>query len=227
MSSLLNLNPYSAPPEPAQTHQAKTKVGADPPKVTETLDVREVSERDASEAADDSSAEESTEFEIVLGRRQVASTSLVAIVLVSVFSGVSYLIGKSMAPKAAAEEMVTTRAPAVQAPAAPAPAPPAPAPYPTLPQQQPKTINAPLFAEAIPGQVYLQVGVIEKGPAGIWAEGLRTHGLDAFVAPGPGDGLMLWRVMIGPLPDPPSYQRAKDALNSLGLTNFGRRYSSQ
>jgi len=33
--------------------------------------------------------------------------------------------------------------------------------------------------------------------------------------------------MIGPLPDPQSYQRAKDALNSLGLTNFGRRYSSQ
>jgi cell division septation protein DedD len=235
MTSLLNLNPYSAPPEPAETPPAKThpaktlpattNVVADPPKVTETLDVREVSERDASETGDDS-AEESTEFEIVLGRRQVASTSLVAIVLVSVFSGVSYLIGKSMAPKAAAPQAgVTTPVELPQAPPAPTPVPAVVKDQ--LPRLQSETTNAPLFAEAIPGQVYLQVGVIEKGPAGIWAEGLRTHGLNAFVAPGPGDGLMLWRVMIGPLPDPQSYQRAKDALNSLGLTNFGRRYSSQ
>jgi cell division septation protein DedD len=221
MTSLLNLDPYSAPPEPAQTHPAKTNAVAEAPKVIETLDVAA-----ASETADDSSAEDSAEFEIVLGRRQVASTSLVAIVLVSVFSGVSYLIGKSMAPKAVASPAVVT------APVDVPQAPPAPSPVPAVvkeqrPQAQSQTTNAPLFGEAITGQVYLQVGVIEKGPAGIWAEGLRTHGLNAFVAPGPGDGLNLWRVMIGPLPDPQSYQRAKDTLNSLGLTNFGRRYSSQ
>jgi cell division septation protein DedD len=98
-----------------------------------------------------------------------------------------------------------------------------------VPQQplseQPKVTATPVIGEAIQGQVYLQVGVIDKGPAVIWAEGLRTHGLDAFVSPGPTDGLGLWRVLIGPLPDPKSYQRAKDTLNSLSLTNFGRRYS--
>jgi cell division septation protein DedD len=215
MTSLLNLDPYSAPPEPAKTHEV-----AEAP-ARETIEVAAVSE-----TAEDSSADESTEFEIVLGRRQLASTSLVAIVLVSVFSGVSYLIGKSMGPKDAPAPAVVT------APVEASPAPAMPAPVPAvakeqLPRMRSEPINAPLFAEAIPGQVYLQVGVIEKGPAGIWAEGLRTHGLEAFVAPGPGDGLMLWRVMIGPLPDPQSYQRAKDALNALGLTNFGRRYSTQ
>jgi cell division septation protein DedD len=71
------------------------------------------------------------------------------------------------------------------------------------------------------------VGVIEKGLAAVWAEGLRTHGLEAFAAPGPSDGLNLWRVLIGPLPDPQAYQRAKDVLDTLGLTNFGRRYPPQ
>ena len=44
--------------------------------------------------------EESGEFEIVLGQRQIASTTLVLIVLVAILSALSYLIGKSMAPSA-------------------------------------------------------------------------------------------------------------------------------
>ena len=68
------------------------------------------------------------------------------------------------------------------------------------------------------------MGAIDKELAGIWAEGLRTHGLDAFVA----TGLTAneWRVVVGPLPDPQSYQRAKDTLDKLGITAFGRRYVS-
>jgi cell division septation protein DedD len=184
------------------------------------LNLQQSLEPPTSEPADEP-VEESAEFEIVLGRRQIASTSLVAIVLIAVFSGVSYLVGKSMAPKAEAAKIPSV---VEQTPVAP------PGPDPAMvPQQpaseQPKAAVTPVVGEAVPGQVYLQVGVIEKGPAIIWAEGLRTHGLDAFVSPGPTDGLGLWRVLIGPLPDPPSYQRAKDTLTSLSLTNFGRRYS--
>jgi cell division septation protein DedD len=165
---------------------------------------------------------ESGEYEIVLGRGQIASTSLVVVVLIAVFSGVSYLIGKSMAitAVAAAAPATTSRNPATTAPLPPVA-------LPALQQEQsPKEqiSTAPLFAEAVSGKVYIQVGVIDKGPAGIWAEGLRTHGLDAFVAPGPSDGLGLWRVMIGPLPDSQAYQQVKDILAKLGLTNFGRRY---
>jgi hypothetical protein len=166
--------------------------------------------------------EESSDYEIVVGRRQVAGIALVAIVLLAVFSGVSYLIGKSMANPA----VTATSAPVVPAPAVQVPAPQAPAPAPALPQQL-SSSTGPVLAEAVPGKVYLQVGVIEKGLAGIWAEGLRTHGLEAFAAPGPNDGLGLWRVLIGPIPDPQAYQRAKDALTALGLNNFGRRYPPQ
>jgi cell division septation protein DedD len=219
MASLLNLETYTAPPQPKVAVQEAPGTAASGTAAPETTGL---------ETAEPETVEDSAEFEIVLGRRQIASTSLVAIVLVAVFSGVSYLIGKSVAPRAqASTSAAVVPAPAGQAPAT-QPGAPDPATAPLLPQmRQPAATNAPIFGEAIAGQVYLQVGVIEKGPAAIWAEGLRTHGLDAFVAPGPGDGLMLWRVMIGPLPDPQSYQRAKDALNTLGLTNFGRRYSTQ
>jgi cell division septation protein DedD len=164
-------------------------------------------------------AEEFADYEIVLGRGQIASTGLVAIVLVAVFSGVSYLIGKSTALTAVA----ATSTPAVPAPLSHVSPPqtqaPTPGPTPALPTA------APLFEEAVTGKVYLQVGAIEKGLAAIWAEGLRTHGLDAFVAPGPSD--KEWRVLIGPIPDPQAFQRAKDALDNLGVFTFGRRYPPQ
>jgi cell division septation protein DedD len=126
-----------------------------------------------------------------------------------------------------------TPASVVQAPLAPAHVVPAnvqqtPAPTPALPVQspkeQPRTFTTPILSEAIVGKVYLQVGIIEKGSAATWAEGLRTHGLDAFVAPGPNDGLGLWRVLIGPLPDSKTFQGAKSTLDALGVPNFGRTY---
>jgi cell division septation protein DedD len=175
-------------------------------------------------------AVESVEFEVVVGHRQVAGVALLVLALLAVFSGVSYLIGRSMAPAAA---VAATRASVVQAPVAPAPVAPTnvqqtPAPAPALaaesPQEQSRTFTAPVFSEAIAGKVYLQVGIIEKGSAATWAEGLRTHGLDAFVAPGPSDGLGLWRVLIGPLPDSKTFQRAKSTLDALGVPNFGRTY---
>jgi hypothetical protein len=194
MTSLLNLEPYAKPPEPMPEP---------------VIDVAPAPE----------SAGEFAEYEIVVGRRQIAGAALVAIVLLAVFSGVSYLIGKSMTP-------VPVVVFANQAPVAPAPAPivPIPVTEPAPPAPVLRTITSPLFKEATPGQVYLQVGVIDRGLAGIWAEGLRNHGLDAFVAPGPKDGLGLSRVLIGSLPNPQAFERAKDTLDRLGVITFGRRY---
>ena len=157
------------------------------------------------------------DYEIVLGRAHFAGIGLAAIVLVAVFSGVAYSIGKSMASTAVVD---ATPALAVPLPEPPTPAPAAPAPISA--QEQTKTPAAPLFGDEVTGKVYLQVGAIEKGLAAIWAEGLRTHGLDAFVAPGPGD--KQWRVVIGPLPDSQAFQRAKDTLDRLQVNTFGRRY---
>lgn len=171
---------------------------------------------------DSRTLEETGEFEIVLGRRQIASTSLVVIVLVAILSAFSYLIGKSMTPNPVAA------APMVQATAAPAPVVQAPAPQsaPAVPQSTAALANsittAPLYSEEITGKVYIQVGAVPKGLAAIWAEGLRAHGLDAFVAPGPND--VSWRVVIGPLPDPQSYERTKNTLDAMGVATFGRRH---
>ena len=160
--------------------------------------------------------EEQGEFEIVMGRGQLASTLLLVLVLLVVFSGGAYVIGKTASARAVE--------PTVLFPPEIAPAQPAPAPAPVanvVPAAQPAGAQAPLYGDQLQGKVYLQVGAVDKGLAGIWAEGLRTHGLDAFVAPGPSD--KMWRVVIGPLPNPQAYQRAKDTLDRLNINNFGRK----
>jgi hypothetical protein len=224
MSGFLNLERYA---EPSAPEAPKAPEPAHPPHPNAASYV------DASHAVSHVD-EEFAEFEIVVGRRQIAGASLVAIVLLAVFSGVSYLIGKSMGPAAAA----ATPAPMGQSPVVQSPvvesgvvqvpvtqtAPPTPSSAPgAIAATEPTSASAPVFAAAIPGKVYLQVGAIEKGLGGIWAEGLRTHGLDALVAPGPSD--KEWRVLIGPIPDPKAFQRAKDTLDRLGVLTFGRRYS--
>ena len=160
---------------------------------------------------------ETAEFEFVLGRRQAASVGLVVTVLVAVFSGVSYTIGKTMSPAPAMSAGVAS-----QAAAAPVPAPLpvveatiAPGPLPL------GTSDGPLFAEPVPGAIYLQIGAVEKGVAQLWAEGLRTHGLHAFVASGPSE--RIFRVLVGPFRDQPAYQAAKKMVDDLGLTNFAKR----
>jgi hypothetical protein len=175
---------------------------------------------------------EDAEFEIVVGRRQIASVSLVVVVLVAVFSGVSYLIGKTAVPKVAEPPAAVINPPA---PAAPIPEPPPPAVEAKSPDPQTidhqtidhqtidhQTTDAPLFDLPSAGQVYIQVGAVEKGLAAIWSEGLRTHGLRAFAAPGPNE--KIFRVLIGPLPTPAAYQHAKDVLERIGLAMFGRKY---
>jgi cell division septation protein DedD len=172
---------------------------------------------------------EEFDYEIVLDRGQFAGLALVAVVLLAVFSGGSYLIGRSMTrPVPALAQPSIAPALVAQTPAAPTPAAApkaveAAAPTSVSPAVPASTAAAaPLIADAVAGKVYLQVGAIEKGLASIWAEGLRTHGLDAFVSPGPSD--KQWRVLVGPIPDPQAFQRTKDLLDNLGVNTFGRRY---
>lgn len=176
---------------------------------------------------EEASAPEAADFEIVMGRRQIASVSLLVIVLLAVFSGASYVIGKSLAPapppKPVLEAMAATvpdPPPAPLAQATPAPA-PAAAPVAATPELKADG-SKPLYADPAPGSMYVQTGAVEKGVAVVIAEGLRTHGLDAFVAPGPSD--RIYRVLIGPLPDTQSYQQAKQIVDDIGLATFARRY---
>ncbi len=171
---------------------------------------------------------ETSEYEIVLGRAQIASWLFVVVIVVTVCSSLAYLAGKSTGAKKMAAPLAEAK------PAAPSPAPQAaPSPMPTASVVVPpksdlqtalKTAKStqPLFGEPESGKVYIQMGAVEKGMATILAEGLRSHGFDAFVAPGPTD--KIFRVLIGPLPDPESFRQAKAAVDAIELSTFARKY---
>src|SRR5260370_21967195 len=180
-------------------------------------------------------APESAEYEIVLGRVQIASWLFVVVIAVAVCSSVAYLAGKSASAKKAAAA-ASVAMPAPQAASQPTPQPvtqPTPAPLPTVsilvpPKADlPSILKAaakpgpPLFAEPETGKVYIQIGAVEKRMATILAAGLRSHGLDAFVSAGPSE--RIFRVLIGPLPDPDSFRQAKAAVDAIDLATFGRK----
>ena len=195
----------------------------------EPLEAAEQESKQAS--ADDSTirpVSENSEYEIVLGRTQIASWLFVAVMGVAVCSSLAYLAGKAIAARRTAVNF----SPAV----APAPIPtPVVAPA-ALPQASimvaPKVdlaslvknqrTSAPLFAEPEVGKVYVQIGAVERGMAMLLAEGLRTHGFESFVASGPNE--KIFRVLIGPLPDPAAFQQAMVTVNSLELSSFARKY---
>ena len=175
-------------------------------------------------------ASATTEYEIVLGRAQIASWLFVAVIAVAICSSLAYLAGEKITAKKTA---------AIPRPAAAAaPVSPPPVSVSTeLPQASmmvapkadlasiainPRKPVAPLFAEPEMGKVYLQIGAVERGMATILVEGLRSHGFDSFVAPGPND--KIFRVLIGPLPDPVTFQQAMVTVNALELANFARKY---
>ncbi len=185
----------------------------------------EASPESSPEAAPESAAAPRTEFEIVLGSRQMASVLFLAVVIIVVFSAGAYLAGKSVSPRD-----VSAAAPIAAAPAATPDVPiPAPLPFATIKRgKQPAAAPAktadepPLFATPVPKKIYIQMAAVEKGLAMIFADGLRRRGLDGFVAPGPNE--KLFRVLIGPLPDEASYKRVKNEVDQIGLNVFPRRY---
>jgi cell division septation protein DedD len=172
------------------------------------------------------------EYEIVLGRRQVASVLFLATVVLAVTCAIAFLAGKSLSPKGAeaASAVTAVSAPAAQPPvieatieksdAAPiTPAKPAAAPKPIVPAG---SDEPPIFADPKAGATYIQMAAVDKGVAAIFAEGLRRRGFDAIVAPGPSENM--YRVLIGPIPDPAAYTRTKEQLDQIGLLTFGRKY---
>jgi cell division septation protein DedD len=153
-------------------------------------------------------AAEPQEFEFVLGRRQIASLLFVFSIVLMICVAASYMAGRSMSPK------VPAAVPAVVAAAEPEPAP--------IVLNQEPVPESPIFADAKSGSVYIQMGAVEKGVSVIFAQGLRKYGLSAFVAPGPSE--KIFRVLIGPLPDPAAYVKAKAVVDQIGLSTFARRF---
>jgi len=175
---------------------------------------------------DEPLASETEEFELVVGRRQAAALTFLALVVVALCSGASYLAGKAIAPREEAPvpliKLEQPTAPLIEATIVPPMLAAQIAPTATLPSP---LVEAPLFASPVAQAIYIQVGAVDKGVATILAEGLRKHALDSFVAPGPSD--KAFRVLIGPFPDAEAYQKAQAVVDQLGLASFARRYQVQ
>lgn len=171
------------------------------------------------------SADEGEEYEFVLGRSQLAAVSFLVLVLVCLFSGISYLAGRAAVP-GNKEAAATVSAPAATAAAPVLSASLVAAPRGKSPAGSPAAatvdVNAPLFSEPVAGAIYIQTGAVERGVAAIMAEGLRFHGFNAFVAAGPSE--KVFRVLVGPFPSIDAYQRAKATLENIGLSAFGQQY---
>jgi cell division septation protein DedD len=204
------------------------ETGALPKAESRDVESRAVESRETVEqdAAPDSATTATTDYEIVLGRAQIASWLFVGVVAVAICSSLAYLAAEKITAKKAA---AIARAAAPPAPVAP----PVVTPVVThveLPQAS--IMAAPLsknqkpaeslFAEPEMGKVYIQIAAVERGMAMLLTEGLRSHGFDSFVAPGPND--KLFRVLIGPLPDPASFRQAMVTVNAMDLANFARKY---
>ena len=221
---MLNLE-TGAPPE-VESREAKSR----DVKSRETTSPENVEQDPAPPAVSATTAGIATvDYEIVLGRAQIASWLFVGVIAVAICSSLAYLAGE----KITAKKTVAISRPA--APPAPVAAPPVAASA-ELPQAsilaspKPDVASliknqksaAPLFAEPEMGKVYIQIAAVERGMSMLLTEGLRSHGFDSFVAPGPND--KVFRVLIGPLPDPAAFRQAMVTVNSMDLANFARKY---
>jgi len=171
------------------------------------------------------------EFELVVGRRQIAALTFLGLVLIAVCSGACYLTGKATSVREESapqvirlEQPPAPAAPVIEASIAPVPV-AQPQPQSAAPVTPKPAAEVPLFASTVPQAIYIQVGAVEKGVATVIAEGLRKHALDSFVAPGPTE--KTFRVLIGPFPNAEAYQKAQNVVDQIGLASFARRYQAQ
>jgi cell division septation protein DedD len=152
-------------------------------------------------------ANETEEFEFVLGRRQMASMGVVALSALAAFTAFAYVIGKS----------ATAATP-----------PPAPAPVHTsapVAAPQPKPAEAPIFGETEHHRTYVQVASVERGYAVLMAHGARKAGFPAFVADGPRAGL--YRVIAGPFSSAADARIAQSAFTNMGLETFTKKSNNE
>jgi cell division septation protein DedD len=180
---------------------------------------REAPEPEAAATAAQEAVPETGDYELVLGRGHIASVLFVAIVVLVVFSAISYLAGKSSSPRKASAAQPENLTASVQ--------PPPVVEATIVPPNGTAAVGdsgeePPVFADPSKGAIYLQMGAVERGIAVILVEGLRKRGFQSFAAPGPTD--KIFRVLIGPLPDPQAFTRAKEAVDQIGLATFARKF---
>jgi cell division septation protein DedD len=192
---------------------------------------------------------ETGEFELVMGNRQLLSGFFVVVVLFAVFFVMGYIVGRNStppapaasnrdqtsgpAPSGARPQPASGTAPALQNPPSAAAEPPkedggsARASEPTTqPAQQTDTRHAapvpaaPSPVEAASGETYLQVTAVKQDVAETVAKTLKDKGFPAVLSPGPAGKT---RVLVGPYADLAKLGEAKAELERLGFSPFVKR----
>jgi hypothetical protein len=164
------------------------------------------------------------DFEFVLGRRQIASVSLVMLTVVGAFTAGAYMIGKATVPVAAehAAQPIPPKQIEIIAPTPEtAPTPEVASVQPTAKVESPDA-DSPIFGVPEKNQRYLQLGSVERGFAILMAHGARKEGYRAMVAGGTNPNV--YRVLVGPFEGQEEYQAAKTLFTSMGLDPFQRKY---
>jgi len=186
---------------------------------------------------------ETGEFELVLGNRQLLSGFFIVALLFGVAFAMGYIVGRNSAPsqrlqaEAASNTATPDLRPQPAAPAEPskpgrqpapsgdaAAAPPADAPaQPTTqparegpsaaPAEAPSPAPSAALAEPAPG-TYWQVVAVPQAQAEIVAKALKDKGFPASLGPGPNN---LVRVLVGPYSDTQALGRAKSELENAGF----------
>src|ERR1700682_5906345 len=181
---------------------------------------------------------ETGEFELVLGNRQLLSGFFIVALLFGVAFAMGYIVGRNSAPsqRLQAEAASNTGAPDLRPqPASPAEsskpseqppqnaAPQQPADAPAQPTTQParegpsaapaEAPAPPALAEPAPG-TYWQVVAVPQAQAEIVAKALKDKGFPASLGPGPNN---LVRVLVGPYADTQALGRAKSELENAGF----------
>jgi cell division protein FtsN len=200
----------------------------------------------ATMSRNESAAPEASEFELVLGNKQLLSVFFIVVVLLGVFFTMGYIVGRNSAPVDAARSADT-----YERGNAPSSMPKARQETPAsvaITEQQPAPTDAPAAREnasepeapaaaalskpvAIPavtaahpeaGRTYLQVVSVAKPQADSLAEVLAKRGFRAFVAPGPDE--RTFRVLVGPAADIDHLGKLKAELEAVGMKPFVKKY---
>jgi len=193
---------------------------------------------------------ESGEFELVLGNRQLLSGFFIVVILFAVFFVMGYIVGHNSTPPG---QLATNRdqtggsaassntrpgaasgaAPAsqnlppaaVEAPKEDAGNPPAERQLTTQVAQTPAAKTVPPVAatvapEPAPGETYLQVTSVKQEVAETVSKTLKDKGFPAVLSPGPAGKT---RVLVGPYADVAKLGQAKAELERLGFSPFVKR----
>ncbi len=180
--------------------------------------------------------EETGEFELVLGNRQLLSGFFVVVILFAVFFVMGYIVGRNTSPpprlanaadsSPALPSLAETRAqtppqtsqtaespkddPVKQTASEQAPV--------TQPERQPETKPESTPAATPPAELapgtYLQVMSVKQPEAEVVARSLKDKGFPASLTPGPNGRT---RVLVGPYADTAALGKAKAELENAGF----------